>query len=778
MRKLYFFVLFLSNTLFCYGQVDTEFWFAPPDATSGHGDRPVFLHISTLNQAAIVRVTQPARGDAELANLTIPSNSTGSINLSANISNLETSTPGRVMQTGIRIISSAPVTAYYEVGSQWNSDIFALKGKNALGGQFIIPGQNLYNNEANWYNPLPYSSFDIVATRNNTIITIRPTRAVVGHVNEELITIRLNAGETYSFRKTTLLASDNAIGTVVTANKPIAITIKDDSVINGGCRDLLGDQLVPVEVAGSEYIVMKGFLASEENIFITATENNTKVYVGGNSAPAATLQAGEVFRRRVLEQATYVLADKRIYVCHVTGFGCEMGMAVLPSIDCKGSQQIGFFRPPSPQPPAIEFFGMNLMVRKEGIGGFTLNGQPNLIPASAFTAVPGAGDKWYAAQLAFNTSAVPENQASLIANTNHSFQVGIIGGDAQTRCRYGYFSSFSTLYIGDDFDLCEGESAILDAGTEKESYLWSTGATSQQIEVTDAGEYWVRTVKDECVLYDTLNVYKIDDRVEASIDFVTVDTADEKNINIQWTITPPNLGSVFLNIRSNGAANWQTFNTGLSQANEFTDAEMETDVGSYQYYVSMSHLCHEEEIASEVHNTIHLTGSTDAEAVISFSWTPYQGWRNGVERYELWRKLDDNAGYSFVTAIPGSENVYSDSLAQAGFQHSYVIRAVEAVGGKESWSNNIQFEFEHPLFVPNVITPEGDSKNEYFVIQKIEIYEQCELTIFDRWGGEVYHVRGYKNNWNGADLSTGVYYYVLDLKRKNKVLKGTVTILK
>ena len=44
------------------------------------------------------------------------------------------------------------------------------------------------------------------------------------------------------------------------SSQPIAITIKDDSVINGSCRDLLGDQLIPVEVTGKEYVVIKGFL--------------------------------------------------------------------------------------------------------------------------------------------------------------------------------------------------------------------------------------------------------------------------------------------------------------------------------------------------------------------------------------------------------------------------------------------------------------------------------------------------------------------------------------
>lgn len=770
MGKVYLLILILFTACHCSAQVDTEFWFAPPEITSGHGDRPVFLRISTLDQAATVRVIQPAREDIEIADIEVPANTTGTINLSNDISFLETNRPGMVMQTGIRIISSAPVTAYYEVGHGFNADIFVLKGKNALGGNFVIPGQNFYNNVGT-VSPLPYSSFDIVATRNNTVVTVKPSKPIYGHGGENLITIRLNAGETYSFRKTSSLASDNAIGTIVLSNKPIAITLKDDSVVNGQCYDLLGDQLVPVQVAGSEYIVMKGFLGSEEFLFITAIEDDTKIFVGGGESPVATLQAGGVLRRPITTQSTYVRSNKTIYAIHVTGFGCEMGMAVLPSIDCKGSKQIGFSR------TTTEFFGLNVMVRKEGISHFNLNGSPTLITSSAFTPVPGTNDTWYAAQLSFE-SQIPVNRASLITNDEYSFQLGVINGDARTTCRYGYFSAFSTLYIGDDFELCEGETGILDAGSGKDSYSWNTGATTQTIEVSGKGEYWVRTENEECVLYDTIKVSLIDDKVSISIKSVSVDTLDEKNVNLNWAIEPSHLGSVFLHKRT-GNENWQQFSTTLPNVTAFADHGVPTDENSHEYYASLFNLCDEEEFASNVHRTIHLTGSLDTtNDIINLHWNNYEGWENGVEKYELWRKLDDSPGYRLVTAIGENENDFSSAIGTDGFKHGYVIRAVERSGSSESWSNNVTFELEHPVYVPNVITPNGDTFNDYFMITKIELYQDSELIVFDRWGGEVFRSKNYRSDWDGQGLSTGVYYYLLDLKRNNKILKGTISILK
>ena len=48
------------------------------------------------------------------------------------------------------------------------------------------------------------------------------------------------------------------------SDKKIAVTVSDDSVNpvgfspGSGCFDLLGDQLVPTDVIGKEYIVNKG----------------------------------------------------------------------------------------------------------------------------------------------------------------------------------------------------------------------------------------------------------------------------------------------------------------------------------------------------------------------------------------------------------------------------------------------------------------------------------------------------------------------------------------
>jgi len=108
------------------------------------------------------------------------------------------------------------------------------------------------------------------------------------------------------------------------------------------------------------------------------------------------------------------------------------------------------------------------------------------------------------------------------------------------------------------------------------------------------------------------------------------------------------------------------------------------------------------------------------------------------------------------------------------------------VSGRETdpdLSNNeaaIQpLEISPDLFIPNVVTANGDGKNDYFVVRGIEQYPGSVLEIFNRWGSIVYRAVSYSNNWGGVGLSSGIYYYVLkiNMSRTAKVYKGYIELI-
>jgi gliding motility-associated-like protein len=72
------------------------------------------------------------------------------------------------------------------------------------------------------------------------------------------------------------------------------------------------------------------------------------------------------------------------------------------------------------------------------------------------------------------------------------------------------------------------------------------------------------------------------------------------------------------------------------------------------------------------------------------------------------------------------------------------------------------------LELPTGFSPNGDGRNDLFVIHGINAYPNNQLVIFNRWGNEVYSADGYNNTWNGKnkegkDLPDGTYFVVLTI---------------
>lgn len=88
------------------------------------------------------------------------------------------------------------------------------------------------------------------------------------------------------------------------------------------------------------------------------------------------------------------------------------------------------------------------------------------------------------------------------------------------------------------------------------------------------------------------------------------------------------------------------------------------------------------------------------------------------------------------------------------------------------------------LVIYTGITPNADGDNDYWHIENIHLsrYQQNKVTIFNRWGDEVWAKENYDNlnvRWSGEgkkekELPDGTYFYVLELA--DKTLKGYIEL--
>lgn len=457
----------------CFSQSDTIFWFVAPDIAQKHNndtfETPITFNIASFcNKQVNVKISQPASSSFPIIYRTIAANSSIEIDVSAFVNEIENKPANSILTKGILIETSDFVSIYYSINlGNADPESFSLKGQNALGTEFFIPGQNQFKNggvySSNYEIP-PYSKFDIVATMNNTSITIFPKNNITGHPAQIPFTIILNKGQTYSAVASSQNGSYHLAGSYITADKPIAITITDDLLgIDGTtCADLIGDQIVPINKIGVEYIVIKGQLTNNnDQVYVTATENNTLLTLYGSTSGSFNLSKGETkgFYYKSTSNTIYIRADKPIYCFQLTGIGCELGGAIVPSIVCTGSDKVAYRRGLANTNQLI----LNVFTTTSNISSFKINGNSSLLTSNDFYNVEGTNGKWmYATK---NLSSIIAQNALLTVTNDGLFHMATFDGNTNWGCSYNYFSDFkksselsinlikNTYCIGEDFQI-------------------------------------------------------------------------------------------------------------------------------------------------------------------------------------------------------------------------------------------------------------------------------------------------------------------------------------
>lgn len=105
------------------------------------------------------------------------------------------------------------------------------------------------------------------------------------------------------------------------------------------------------------------------------------------------------------------------------------------------------------------------------------------------------------------------------------------------------------------------------------------------------------------------------------------------------------------------------------------------------------------------------------------------------------------------------------------------------VNGCTNWDTVTVYLYPE-IIIPNGFSPNGDGKNDYWVIDNIQQFPDNTVEIYNRWGELLYSVKGYKNDFDGKykgkDLPAGTYYYVINLNTPlyPKPYTGPLTIFR
>jgi hypothetical protein len=347
----------------------------------------------------------------------------------------------------------------------------------------------------------------------------------------------------------------------------------------------------------------------------------------------------------------------------------------------------------------------------------------------------------------------------------------------------------STVSLGADKTTCTTSPVALGVtgADASATYLWNTGQTSASINVSATGKYWV-AVTDACgTARDTLQVSFLTiptaalgaDRVSCNTSVVLKPVANAAGLTFQWQdgSTASQLearasGSYWVNVRNACGVDRDTIeltfpgtpaaslgldrtlcdiSTRLTPVADPTNLTFQWQDGSTApqldaygtgvYWVRVSNAC------TTVTDSVDLKfltapmgvslGEDKALCNVATVLTPVSDpdgltfeWQDGSTKPQL----EANAPGIYWVLVSNACGLAYDTMAITPKMYSIPLP-------------------------PNVITPNGDDKNEAFILPVDAEAGAVRLAIYNRWGQRVYRSDDYKNTWTGSGLAAGVYYY-------------------
>lgn len=300
-----------------------------------------------------------------------------------------------VENKGVHIRADEEVTVYGLNRRNATTDAFIGLPTDILGTDYINLG---YGN----VNVVNASQFGIVASQDNTTVTITPTVTTGARTAGIPYNITLNQGQTYQLRNTSAAPADLS-GTIVQSDLPIGVfgSHQCANIPQGfvAC-DHLVEQLPPTTTWGTAFVTFP--LATRVNgdtFRILASEDVTTVSING--VVVATLNRGE-FHETVITGAAVINTDKPVLVAQYSNSS---------SFDGVTSDPFEVLVPPFEQflpsytitTPASGFVSnyVNVVAPNAAVGAITLDGVP--IPAGDYTPIGASG---------FSGAAVPVSLGS------------------------------------------------------------------------------------------------------------------------------------------------------------------------------------------------------------------------------------------------------------------------------------------------------------------------------------------------------------------------------
>ncbi len=307
---------------------------------------------------------------------------------------------------------------------------------------------------------------------------------------------------------------------------------------------------------------------------------------------------------------------------------------------------------------------------------------------------------------------------------------------------------------------CEGDDAVLSAPVGMKKYEWllnsSPKGNQEKLSITTSGDYQVKITD-----FETCQSLSAPIRIEFY-----------KAVVPKTDIIPSVCGTEYPPVALKGTPAGGVFTINGTPATTFDYTKLGFGKHKVLYTLSGALPClkgtDEQEVVIQDKpkpnlgsdillskgNSVVLKGFIDAD--MTYSWLPTTNL--------------DNANIANPTASPTTTTLYT-----------LTVKSKQNCEGKAT----ISVVIYEPVLIPTVFTPNGDLVNDKWEIESLQIYNNPEVHIFNRWGSTVFYSKGKYVAFDGTDsnnkpLPEGAYFYKITPipERPDFQYKGMFTILR
>jgi gliding motility-associated-like protein len=163
--------------------------------------------------------------------------------------------------------------------------------------------------------------------------------------------------------------------------------------------------------------------------------------------------------------------------------------------------------------------------------------------------------------------------------------------------------------------------------------------------------------------------------------------------------------------------------------------------------------------SSNLGTNIVLDGVAETRELKNYlSWNAYQNWEEGVDAYQIWRKLGNQDAFELYAQVDGNTLIFEDDVEQfreEEGQFCYRIVALESPNSFGISSASISFEdcvTQPPIiWIPSAMVINGQPENQIFkpVSGFIDL-DSYRMEIYNKWGQLIFESDDVNEGWDGT----------------------------